>query len=124
MLLSLVGYAFLGEWLPHNVPTRGPTMLYALAGMSAALVGVLLLARRFTIAPAATLLAADPENRAALMRWRMGHVLTFYLCEAGGLDGLVLRFLGFTFRQAMPFYVVAILLLLYFAPRAPSNAIG
>ena len=36
----------------------------------------------------------------------------------------VLRFLGFSFTQVTSFYIAGFVLMLYFAPRRPSNAIG
>ena len=124
LLISLVAYAFLGEWLPHTAKAGNTLVLNSVSVLSLAIIVVMMVARRLTITPAAQILAADPENRAALTRWQKGQMLTLVLCEAVGLYGLVLRFLGFGFRQVAPFYFVAIALMLYFSPRAPSNTIG
>jgi hypothetical protein len=46
---------------------------------------------------------------------------TYTLCEALALLGLVLRFLGFSFQQSLPFYIASFVLLLFFGPREPIS---
>jgi uncharacterized membrane protein len=55
------------------------------------------------------------------MRWRAGLIITFALCLAVALLGLVLRILGASSSQATPFYLAGALLMLYFVPRRPAS---
>jgi hypothetical protein len=70
------------------------------------------------------ILSCDQQDIAALNPWRATYLLIFMACEAIALYGLVLRFRGFTFTQVASFYIAGFVLMLYFAPRRPSNAIG
>ena len=58
---------------------------------------------------------------AELNRWQNANTASFVLCEAIGLLGFALRYLGSTREQAIPFYGAAILLLLIFFPRNPAR---
>lgn len=59
----------------------------------------------------------DPaEETALLARWRAGYMVFFAVCESVGLCGLLLRLLGGTLQQALPFYVLAGLTLLALGP--------
>ncbi len=123
MLLSLFVYAFLPEWVnPHSYHLPNPMVFYAITVMAVAIVGTVFLVRWKAIRSAEELLAkATTPNPAADLRWRKGHVVCFMLCEAIGLYGLVLRFMGFSLSQAWPFYVAAIVLMLYLRPRSPLS---
>jgi hypothetical protein len=48
-------------------------------------------------------------------------VLVFAFCLAVGLHGFMLRFIGFTLQQVIPFYLSSIALMLYNFPRDPSG---
>ncbi len=80
--------------------------------------------RRGRLAKLEKILSCDQKDIAALNPWRATYLLIFMACEAIALYGLVLRFLGFTFTQVASFYIAGFVLMLYFAPRRPSNAIG
>jgi hypothetical protein len=49
---------------------------------------------------------------------------TFALSEAVVIYGVVLRFVGFRFSQVVPFFLAGLILMLFFGPRRPANAIG
>jgi hypothetical protein len=71
------------------------------------------------LAPTLAVLGANPNEQSALGRWRAANIVVLALCESIGLYGFVLRFLGFSLMQAMPFYLAAILMMLYFGPKRP-----
>jgi hypothetical protein len=66
-----------------------------------------------------TRVAVDP---AVTRRWRAIQLLLLGCSEGIVLYGVVIRFLGGTFVQAFPLYVVGFLLLLYFVPREVGTA--
>ena len=123
MLASVILYFFIAEKLA-STGSPNPVILYAVTAMAVSLVAVLFVMRRILVLPSAAALATQPGDATALSRWRTGHLLTYCLCEAIALYGLVLRFLGFGSFQVAPFYLAGFLLLLFYVPRAPSNAIG
>jgi hypothetical protein len=53
-----------------------------------------------------------------------GYLLTYCLSESIALFGIVLNTLGFSLRQAMPFYIAGFVLILLLRPRIPTNEIG
>lgn len=80
--------------------------------------------RRRILKPAERVLSTQPDDVAALKRWCAAYVGIYALFHSVFMWGLLLRFLRFSLLQVLPFYIAAFLLLLYFAPRRPSNAIG
>ena len=121
LLASIAMYVFVGECLHPNlaaVPDRN--VYFALTLVAITTVGMIFAVRRLFVLRSESALAAEPEDVAALNRWRAGYIIVYALCEAVALFGLVLRFLGFTLAQVLPFYVVGFVLMLLFAPRMPS----
>lgn len=124
MLASIVLYAFIAnQYGPAPRRTQG-IIFYAIAALSISIVIIVFIVRRTVIARQSAILAAKPEDKTALARWRTGHIMIYALCEAVVLHGLVLRFLGFAFSQVVPFYLVGFVLMLSFTPKKPSSAIG
>ena len=125
LLVSIVLYAFVGEQIarPATRPPN-PLLFYVLTFVAVTTVGMVFFMRRLFVFPAQADLATQPGNGAALNRWRSGYVLTYALSEAVALFGFILRMLGFSLSQILPFYIAAFALILLFAPRVPSNEIG
>jgi hypothetical protein len=125
MLGSIVIYAWIGE-RSGPPPRTGNAVVayYAITALAISMVGAIFVLRRIIVLPAENALANNPEDTTALNRWRAGSVVTHAICEALALYGLVLRFMGFRFSQVLIFYVAGFALMLFFAPRRPSNAIG
>jgi hypothetical protein len=71
------------------------------------------------VRPAAQTLQTQPDNAPALVRWRAGNIVSFVLAESVMLYGFALRFMGATLQQSLPFYVVAIALMLVWWPQRP-----
>lgn len=120
LLISVVLYAVAGEFAgPQEARDvkQIRLILIALAGALLMAIGAL---RQRMISPAQEVLRSQPEDAQALARWRAGTIVTFALVEAGALYGLVLRLLGATLQQALPFYAAAAVLLVVFTPRRPE----
>jgi len=124
MLSSVVIYAGMATWLGHPSAQPSFTLFYGLTVMAASLVLIILIVRRTMVVRAEAVLADQPGNVDALKRWQAGYLVTYVLCEALALYGLVLQFLGFTLSQVATFYVAAIALMLFFSPRPPSRELS
>jgi F0F1-type ATP synthase membrane subunit c/vacuolar-type H+-ATPase subunit K len=123
MLTSVVLYAVVGEMAgPKNAPQPLPIMFHVLTFMAIGIVALAFVMRRLLMKPSATDSgAADP---AVLNRWRTANILTYVISEAVALFGLVLRMMGFTLSQVVPFYLAGFILILFLAPRLPSNPVA
>ena len=124
LLASVVFYAAMAGWVRPYTPPKTQTYFYVIAGLAASAVEGIFFFRRKILKPSEQVLSTKPEDVAALRRWRTAYVGTYALCDSVALWGLLLRFLGFSLLLVMPFFVAGFLLMLYFAPRRPSNAIG
>lgn len=125
LVVSIVLYALMGEYVARPLAHPPDAMLfYALTGLAVVMVVLIAVVRRLAVVRAEEILSSRPADAAALGRWRAGYLVTYVLCEAVGLYGLVLRFLGFTLAQVAPFYVASIALMLFFSPRPPSRELS
>ena len=124
MLVSIGLYAFIAK--DHGPTPKEVSLIFVcmMAALAAGMIAATLVVRRVLVKPAESTLAANPENAAALHRWRTGYIATYALSEAVVLYGVVLRFMGLSFSQVIPFFVAGFVLTLFFAPRRPTNAIG
>ena len=124
LMASIVFYAAVAGWLRPYASPKTQTYFYVIAGLAAwAVEGIFSFRRKF-LKPSEEILATKPDDVVALRRWRAASIVTYALCDAIALYGLLLRVLGFSWLLAMPFFVTGLVLMLYFAPRRPSNAIG
>jgi hypothetical protein len=122
MLGSILFYAVVGKIVSFAARPVDPSLSYVFTTAGVALVGVIFLVRRTLVLRPAEDLASRPDDSISLSHWKTGYIATYTLCEALALFGLVLRFLGFTFQQSLPFYVAGFVLLLFFGPREPISA--
>lgn len=125
MLASLVLYLFIAEKLARKtaeLPSFG--FYFAITLVALTVAGMVFAVRRLFVLRSEPTLALQPEDRAALNRWRSGYIITFALSEAIALFGFVLRVVGFSLAQTAPFYLAGFVLMLFFRPRRPSNQIG
>ena len=125
LLGSILLYVFVGERAGQN-PAAPPdrNLYFALTLVAIITVGMILAVKRLFVLQAQATLAEQPEDATAINRWRTGYIIVYALCEGEALIGLVLRILGFTLSQVMPFYVVGFALLLAFGPTTPTKEIG
>lgn len=121
LLGSVVLYAIVGEVVGPLRGSANPTLSYILTTVAVAVVGMILVVRRTLVLRSATTLAEKPDDGLSLNHWKTGYIATYALCETLALFGLILRFMGFSFQQSVPFYVGGFVLLFFFGPRAPSH---
>jgi hypothetical protein len=120
LMASLFLYIWAGEKvLPHNQQT--PDRLFAtLTGLVAATMFVAaIVVRAKMVQPALELLQTEPDNKQSIGRWRSGSIISYVLAETVALFGFSLRSLGGTLAMSAPFYIAAILLMLFLRPRRP-----
>ncbi len=124
LLVTIVLYAAIAERFGPAPKAQAPLIFYAITAVAISLIATMFAIRRGRLAKLEKVLSSDQEDTAALNPWRATYLLLFMACEAIALYGLVLRFQGFTLMQIAPFYIAGFVLMLYFAPRRPTNAIG
>ena len=124
MLAAIVLYVLIAHLaLPHR-PAPAMTVLYIVMFVAVMDVIALIILRRMFLPQPVAGMAAQTVDGKALAQWRVGYLLTYALSEAIALLGLVLNALGFTIRQALPFYIAGFALILFFRPRPLTNEIG
>jgi hypothetical protein len=120
-VVSILLYAFTAEKMVRT--TTSPPQPILIAILLAAAAGAIFIAlrvRRQMIQPAIESLRLQAEDVRALNRWRLGTLISFVLVECVALCGFVLRVLGAPRPRALPFYLLAILLMLAWTPRLAS----
>jgi cytochrome b561 len=122
MLASILLYAFLGELAGPGTRAVNPTVSYLFTTIGVAIVGLIFVVRRTLVLRAAESLATRPEDPLSLNHWRTGYIATYALCEILAVFGLILRFLGSSLQQSLPFYLGGFVLLFFFRPRPPASA--
>jgi hypothetical protein len=120
MLVSVGVYVVVGEVAGRHLNTDAKA-LYAISFASISLVGAILVVRKTLVLQSEAELRQKPGDPAMVARWKTGYIVTYALCEALGLFGLVLRILGFTLTQVWPYYAGSFVLLLLFWPRMPQG---
>ena len=122
-LLSVPIFAAVGEFAGSHTETSEVQnfavirLVFFVACAAAALIGFQFRARMLPAAMDA--LRRDPGDADASQRWLSGHIIPYALAEAVGACGFALRFLGGTLYESLPFYAVALGLLLAWIPRRP-----
>ncbi len=120
MLSSILAYAVVGELVGPGGRVVNPTLNYVFSTLGVAIVGFIFVVRRTLVFRAAESLASQPDDGISLNHFRTGYIATYALCEALGLFGFTLRFLGCNFAQCAPFYIGAFVLLFFFRPKLPA----
>jgi hypothetical protein len=123
-LVSIALSVFVAERVAQSValaPNRNVYFVLTLVALTT--VGMIFAVWRLFVLRSEETLATQPEDTAALNRWRSGYIITYVLSEAVALFGLVLRILGFSLLQVAPFYLVGFVLILFFSPRRLPSAI-
>jgi hypothetical protein len=121
MVGSILLYAVVGELAGPAARAVSPSLSYIFTTMGVAIVGIVFVVRRTLVLRSAETLASNPDDSLTLNHWKTGYVATYALCEGLAVFGIVLRFMGFTFQQSLPFYVGGLVLLFFFAPRKPAT---
>ena len=121
MLASVSLYGFLCFRLPGRGEPK-PILFEALVIVSLAIASAIFIFRRRIVLRAESVLAAQPEDPAALGRLRMGYIVIWAFCESIALYGVVLHFMGFRLAQIAPFLIAGFALMLFFPPRRPIES--
>lgn len=116
-LVSVGLYIYVGEIVRLVVPPKNFVPMAAIAA-GATVAGLWVVHRRM-LEPARQRLREDPGNAFALKRWRDSYLILFSFCEALVLYGFMVRMLGGSLAQAVPFYACAVLAFVIFTPRRP-----
>lgn len=124
VLFATVGFYWGVLELPSsNIEPRAPGplrwALVALGGASAVSVLYLRFSRLPTLTGSPT---TSPAQRLAQMR--VLYLLSFALAESVALYGFLLRMLGASRQDAVPFFVAAVVLFLLCYPRVPEGITG
>ena len=122
MLGSIVLYVVLGEALGSGARVVNPSLSYVFTTAGVAMVGVIFVVRRTLVLRSAESLASRPDDSLSLGHWKSGYVATYALCEGLGLFGWILRLMGCSLQQSLPFYIGGFVLLFFFGPREPVSA--
>jgi hypothetical protein len=122
MLGSILLYAVVGEVVGSSARAADPSLSYVFTAGGIAIVGIIFVVRRTLVLRSAESLAAHPDDSVTLGHWKSGYIATYALCEALALCGLILRFMGVSFQQSLPFYIGGFVLLFFFGPREPAGA--
>jgi F0F1-type ATP synthase membrane subunit c/vacuolar-type H+-ATPase subunit K len=118
LLVSIALYVFIGERIERSTSGASDRNFYfAITLFAITTVGMTFAVWRLFVLRSEVILADQPEDTAALKRWRTGYIITYTMCETLALFGFVLRFMGFTLSEVAPFYVVGFALMLLFGPR-------
>jgi len=121
MLVSILLYVALGETLGPRIDRVEPVLSYVFSTLAVGIVGTIFVVRRTLVSRAAVELASHPDDNVSLNHWRTGYIMTYALCEALALFGLILRFRGSALQQSVLFYIGGFVLLFFFRPRQPVS---
>ena len=121
-LVSIGVYVLIGELVgPHGKITGKPTLFYGISVVSILTIGVILVVRRTLVLHSEAMLKNVSNEEAIVNRWKTGYIVTYALSEALALFGLIVRMTGFSFSQAVTFYIPGFVLMLFFRPRQPAS---
>ena len=119
-LVTVPFYAATAEFVAPNEPREFAVfrLAFFVASAVTAVLGFQIRAKMIPVAE--DVLRRNPGEPNAAQSWYTAHFLSFVAAEAIALFGLVLRFVGGTLLESLPFYIVGLGLLLAWMPRRPS----
>ena len=120
LVASVFAYAFVVWRLPSKgAPNR--LLFLTITGMAVFLILIMFVMRRRLVFRAEAILVSHPEDPKALGQWRQGYLVCYILSEAIVMYGVALHFLGYSLSQVLPFFIVGLALLFFFAPKVPNR---
>jgi hypothetical protein len=122
MLGSILLYTVISGMMKSRTTPADPSLEYAFTTAGVAIIGVIFVVRRTLVLRWEKSLASHPDDPLTVNHWRNGYIITYALCEALALFGLILRFTGVNFQQSLPYFIGGFVLLFFFGPREPVAA--
>ena len=119
LLFSALLYIYVGEMLGPKSPRDAWTFLLIFGLLSLSDISVAFSMRSRYLGSTEETLRSSPEDQVALGRWRSGQIISLVMCQTIALFGLILRILGGTSLQTIPFYLVSASMMLVWWPRRP-----
>ena len=101
MLVSIAMYVVVGELAGQRLAAQA-TVPYAIAVASISVVGAILVVRKTLVLESEAQLRQKPDDPVIVSRWKAGYIVTYALCEALAIFGLLLRFMGFPMIHVWP----------------------
>lgn len=121
MLVAAIMYVFIAERLVQAHDPLPTSFYFAMIAVAAGSALLALIFRNKSVPLGAAAAPLQATDTAKVRRWMVSYIVPYALAESVVLDGLVLRFVGATFPQVLPFYVGGVALLLLLAPRLPEE---
>lgn len=122
LLGSVVLYVGLAAVVRPVTHTIDPTISYVFTTLAVAVIGAIFVVRRTMVFRAGESLATQPDDVLSLKHWMSGFIATYALCEMLAFFGLLQRLLGGSVQQSVPYFLGAVILLIFFWPRQPEAA--
>jgi hypothetical protein len=120
MLISVFLYIWVAEKvLRHSQQSPDLVFTTSIGVLAAAVFVAAIVVRIKIVQPALDLLQTKPGDEQSLVRWRSGSISSFVLAETVMMFGVALRAVGVRLAQSAPFYLAAIVLMLFLRPRRP-----
>jgi len=120
MLGMVVLFVYMGERISrqaHHAPPQTVALIQGvLVVVCMGLIAFMLFIRSRMLQSSESAFRHDPNDAAAVQRWRAAHLLSYGISEGIALYSMVLRIIGGTFYQVLPFYVAGFALLLFLRP--------
>jgi hypothetical protein len=107
-LFTMVLYAYVAHISTPPPAIVNPSFFWSIVGVALGCYFASLLVTARKISPAIEKLRTNPDDRAALVSWRVGAILSYVTMECVPLFGFAQYFLGATVRQVAPFFCGAV----------------
>lgn len=118
---TFVWFLVVGYWRGKEVPREMDGFFWSICTVALLCGFAVLYLQSRVLDTANEALRVDASNKEALKRHQVAILLSFALCEAVVLFGLVLRFAGMEFFKFLIFVLAGLALLIYSRPIDPSS---
>jgi hypothetical protein len=120
LLVSALIYGFLLRLIPASTTHLPSSYVLRAAGtLTFMIFGGGYLARLIYVKPALETLRTSPEDAGALVRWRLGSILSAVFAESAALLGVMIHLVGVPDTQSAILIVAGVAMMLLWWPRKP-----
>jgi hypothetical protein len=119
-VLTIPIYVFLAMRAPLR-PTPQPILFNVIAVVAVVEATVAFFLRNKLIRDAESTWRENPNSKPGLARWFTANIVPWAMCLSIAIYGIVLRYLGYSFRSVAPFFFAGALLMFFFPPRRPEE---